>query len=128
MSKAALATPDERLSELPLEALECRDLRHAWSRSRDRRTRWVVVQKVRGRVRLAERHMVCTNDCGRIAVDTFEFHDGRRYRVGKRKYRQAEGTTYLLRAIDPAAGTPERVTTEDVGYALMLRLYPDLSW
>ena len=124
-----IQTADDRLNELPLEALECRERGHSWPRSSS--TRMVLkATKYRGdRVTEAEREMTCEGGCGRIRVETFEIlPNGRMWRAKPPRYRIEPGKVYLLPKPEDGATHQSRVDRDEVRYALIARLYPDLKW
>lgn len=126
MAARGFATPDERLNELPIEALECRDLRHAWPRTSSGAAKLVPTKRRGTRVVEAQREMECTGGCGTVRVEDFEIlADGRVLRVGQCRYRRTR--PYLLKRDDPADSKPP-VDRDEVRFALLARLYPDFSW
>lgn len=125
-------TADERLDDLPIEALECRAIGHAWPRSNSPRMVLTPTRRQNGRVVEAERTMTCEGGCGRSRTEVFVFTaSGQMYREGASRYRTEPGKVYLLKPRDPDDGGvthTERVHRDDVRYALVTRLHPDLRW
>ncbi len=123
--RRATAVADDRLNNLPTEALECRDLRHAWPRGTGtvlmRPTRW------RGqRVVEAEREMECTGGCGVTRIDVFAVGlDGRITRDTKPRYKYDPDRAYLVKRTDPS---DPPVNRDAIRTALFTRMFPDLKW
>lgn len=117
---------DPRLDDLPTEALECRDLRHAWPRSTDG-SNVLTPTKYNGGGRVVEatRSMECLGKCGTVRVEEFYIYpDGRMSRIGKPSYRRSK--PYLLKG-EPGV-RQEPVDPDAVRYTLLTRLYPTLKW
>jgi hypothetical protein len=123
-----IVTADDRLNALPTEALVCRERGHAWPRPNSTHQTFRPTKTRLGRAVEAEREMECEGGCGRIRMETFDIQpSGRMARVGYTKYRQRSGTTYLLTRPE-GVETPPRVDREEVRYALLTRMFPDLRW
>jgi hypothetical protein len=126
MARRRRAIADARLEELPTEALECRDLRHAWPRSTSSHN---VLTPTRygsgGQVMLATRSMECEGGCGTIREEDFYIDpDGRMERDGKVRYRRTR--PYLIK--NEPGTHHEPVDRDAVRYTLLARLYPTLKW
>jgi len=124
---------DARMVDMTDEAAECRLLRHAWPRKKDRdyaiRTKIVVVARNRkGQPTQIERVMSCTGDCGTtktllLAVDP---KTGRSERINS-SMNYSPG--YLLKPKDAYGHRyPAGVDQHEIQYTLLQRLYPDLQW
>lgn len=127
------ATPvlNPRLAVLSPAAWQCRDLRHAWPR--DGHGTKVLELKHRGdRCILADIVMECTGGCGVIRTVTVEpTGTGGMRRVGRPRYTYPpEG--YRLAAPkllpDGTREVLERVTTEEVKFAAITAMYPEIRW
>jgi hypothetical protein len=126
----------EWLNERPIEALQCRDLRHAWPRDQSRRGRklessqwinWrVIVTKSDGSPKELQREMACTGGCGVVRVEEFlVMHDGSLHRGGIPRYRYPKA---FLRKRDPDAPLLEPINRDTLRGILVHRLYPNLAW
>jgi hypothetical protein len=119
------------LRETPLEALQCRDLRHAWPRAQARprvrtapRTAAISWQAV-GDGQL-ERTMLCEGGCGTRRIESFlRRRDGSLQRIGLPRYRHEKN--YLRRRSEPDQPL-ERVDPDVLRGNLIARLYPALRW
>lgn len=127
------------LAAAPVEALACRELRHAWPRAvmRRRGGRYAMVPPSdtgivwesdvgpRG-VHLVRRTMTCTAGCGVRRVETFHVKPGAGLaRVGTPRYLVPQG--YRRRRPDP--DTPlESLDGDLLRGTVMARLYPSLRW
>lgn len=124
------------LKEIPLEALQCRDLRHAWPRAQTRRGRnleskdgitWQpLITAADGTPRELQREMLCIGGCGVVRVEEFIVdREGNMRRAGKPRYRHPK--TYLRqRGKDEPLLDP--IDTDTLRGILVHRLYPRLAW
>lgn len=118
------------LADLPLEAIECRGLRHAWPRrsnpSHARFFRFEVTEKRGRKVIAGVLHMMCTGDCGTERKEPRRLnHEGRMVRDGRLDYKRHK--PYLLKRAD--ANTPmDRVDPDELQDTMMRRMFPDLKW
>jgi hypothetical protein len=128
-------TAQERLDNISEAAAGCRLLGHDWPRPDHPRYHELVTVTVLKKTRawhpkLIEERMVCAAGCGVIrtswkAVNT---RTGRMERLRARyDYSQTNGS-YRLKDRDPNGEKYEPVDPNEVGYALLTRMYPDLHW
>lgn len=135
MSTAALRADTRAwLDSLPVEALQCRTLRHAWPRTKRRDSErlpgaGMVTWKVLGEGdggRLVERAMECIGGCGTIRLETFlRLRDGRMVREGKPRYRHSR--PYVRKRAEPDLEL-EPLGQDQLLGAVVARLLPNVSW
>lgn len=134
---------DEWLQRTPVEALLCRDLRHAWPRptAGGRRKRgepaglppaspnivWKVISAGSDTApRVLERTMSCTAGCGVRRVETFVVRSGGRLvRTGKPKMRYP--SWYQRKRAEPDRPL-DHLDPDVVRGNIVARLYPGLKW
>jgi hypothetical protein len=112
---------DDRTKNMPQSVLECRDLGHPWKR---KDAGFLIAERGRGRyARVVEREVECGN-CGTTRKDTYAINRAGYTERTARRYKYADG--YLQSRGDDVKR--ERLRRGMVQYALLTRLYPDLSW
>lgn len=129
---------DEWLETAPIEALECRTLRHQWPRMprpgarrshglhSDDNTQWKAVGAGEAG-RLLHRLMTCLGGCGTQRLEVFLIRrDGRMVRDGKPRYRYTR--PYLRRRADPDAPALPHLDQDQILGVMVHRLYPKLRW
>lgn len=121
----------DRIAQLPAQALMCRDLRHAWPRTPRDIARLVtfdpIVTDDAGRLVEGLRIMWCTGRCQVRRVDRVRRdRDGRLVRVGRATLRYPREGYRLGR---PEAGVQaEPVDPDVVRDAVLRRMFPDIAW
>jgi hypothetical protein len=121
----------DRVASLPVAALMCRDLRHAWPRTtRDiaRLVEWeATVVGAGGRIVEGVRRMYCTGGCGVRRVEKVRRdRQGRLVREGKASL-QYPKDGYLLGRPEPGVEA-EPVDADTIRDAVMRQMFPDLVW
>lgn len=116
---------------MTVEAMECRDLLHAWPRPKDPAhqalIKFEVIARVGGRPSAIRREMTCTAGCGVVKVQRYRVtRDGRMQREGHTVYRYPEKGYRLPKPEDGARIEP--MDRDALRYSLLSRLYPDLAW
>jgi hypothetical protein len=126
------------IERAPLEALQCRDLRHSWPRGTRRPgvkkappSSELIVWKVITAAAAAggpaelERTMLCAGRCGTRRVESFIGRPGGLVRHGVPRDRY--GPAYRRRRPEP--DTPlERLDLDVLRGSIVQRLYPALRW
>jgi hypothetical protein len=120
---------EQWLTEASLEALQCRELRHAWPRGQTQRTRKLKdAANVRWRREPGAiiREMECVGGCGVVRIETFTVAaNGSLRREGRPRYRYPDG--YLRsRAKDEAPLEP--IEPDTLRGIVVRRLFPNLNW
>jgi hypothetical protein len=122
------STVDALLQDLPLAALECRELRHAWSRGQKGQTRLTPTKRRGNRILEAERQMECTGGCGVIRIDLYSLsNDGRLLREGKPRYRYTRNYR-IKRETLPPGEVRETVDRDRVRMIMFERMFPTFRW
>ncbi len=118
------------LDDLPVEAIECRGLRHAWPRRSNpkhgRYFEFEVTEKRGKKVLAGVLRMMCTGDCGtQRSEPRRRNHEGRMVRDGSLTYKRYK--PYLL--VRANLDTPvERVDPDQLQDTMMRRMFPELVW
>lgn len=126
-----------------VQALLCRDLRHAWPRptpaaarrrpGQDRRCppstqlimwRMIADESPTSR-RILERTMLCEAGCGVRRLETFVVREGRLVRTGVPKFRYPPG---YRRAREEPDTPLEPLDADVLRGSIVARLYPGLQW
>lgn len=125
--KRSALPADERYLGLPIEALECRVLRHQWPRYRQGSNKLIPTKRRYGKVTEERREMTCLGECGTVRIDDFEVDaEGRRHRLGRCRYRHEK--KYALDRHKPGEPPQERAAFDEVHFCLLTRMYADLTW
>lgn len=114
-------SPEEKLLELPVEMLGCRDLGHNWERGVG-----LNATLTKGkRVIRAERVVRCVGGCGCVRTDVFERDEWGMLVKTKGPIKYPEG--YVLQRDDPEIPIG-RVTRNMARSTLMAKIAPGLIW
>lgn len=133
MAKMAVTTitSTDRINDLTDQAMECRDLQHAWPRRNLKQhakfITFEITEYIGGHASAARRVMDCTGGCGVAKTQRFRItRDGRMQLDGKPRYSYPESGYRLKR---PEQGTRvEPLDRSELRYTLLHRLYPKLQW
>lgn len=129
---ATVVTTADRADELTDEAMECRDLLHAWPRPKIKAHEHLIVFEITkryatGRPAAAKRVMTCTGGCGVSKSQYFRItRDGRMLRDGTPRYDYPE-TGYRLTRVGKGQHAAI-IDRDELRYTLLSRLYPTLAW
>lgn len=138
-------TTEKWLDLTPVEALLCRDLRHAWPRPNQnplpaaRRkpavpgvppdTKWITWQLIAEQTpthpRVLERTMICPACQGQTRIETFVVRHDRLVRTGVARYRPA---SWYKRSRAEDEDRLEPLDADVLRGSILTRLYPDLRW
>lgn len=131
MARARTITLADRADDLTDEAMECRDLLHAWPRPKLPEHAHLITFEITaqsgGRATAARRTMTCTGGCGVSKVQAYRItRDGRMQRDGTARYNYPE-TGYRLKPIGKGQHSA-MIDRDELRYTLLSRLYPQLAW
>jgi hypothetical protein len=121
----------DRADELTDEAMECRDLLHAWPRPKVKAhadlISFEITARISGHPSAARRIMTCTGGCGVSKTQRYRItRDGRMQRDGTPQYTYPE-KGYRLRPVEKGQHAPT-LDRDALRYTLLSRLYPKLAW